>query len=457
MRSATESLISQAAEDWIQGDEPEEIARKYNRSIRTVYNWMNEKQWTTIVTGRERQKREPKVPYDAHLPELSEIKKTAQRWVELGKPTIDQLPYKIYVSREKLQTWVKLPFWDIAVRYAEYEVLRKKNREKVGPRFPYDLLKQAVFLSLAGWHSSEIGPAIGRKQSTIESWKKIPVWKDLQQEVFLVKIELHLQYKSMPIQELFEKFSESQGICRSLSLPLGENIRISKYNTAPYSSQKKDSGSIRNRETRICIYLAAEDWIQGDTIKEIAQTYNRETRTIYAWKKTQAWATAVAGRKRQKRKSPVRYYLYSDLLSLETTAQQWVELGKPTLSILSQRSRVPVKQLEHWMRSRFWQPAVRYATHLQTHMDNKKKVPQTVGPKCPYYLLKQAVFLGLSGWENAEIQLAIGRSRETLKDWQKTEAWDEMHNEILSDTLMKHILDNEKTLQEISEIICISE
>lgn len=59
-------------------------------------------------------------------------------------------------------------------------------------------------------------------------------------------------------------------------------------------------------QTRLRIYRAANDWVYGLTIREIAAIHDRSEWTIYQWKLTDAWAEAVAGRERQKRKSLVR-------------------------------------------------------------------------------------------------------------------------------------------------------
>lgn len=207
-------------------------------------------------------------------------------------------------------------------------------------------------------------------------------------------------------------------------------------------------------ETRLRIYQAADDWVHGLTVAEIAAKYDRSKWTVYQWKQTDAWAEAVAGRTRQKRKSPVRYNRFDDFSALELTAKRFVALAKPPKHVFAKEIGLSKKKLDTYMQSPFWEPTVLYAAHFAEREKKRKKRTRDAGRNFPFHLLKQAVFLDLAGWSSQEIAPVVGRNYRTVQGWQQMDAWFEMRETLLLDKLMMHMLHTGLTIQDLFRRFC---
>lgn len=206
---------------------------------------------------------------------------------------------------------------------------------------------------------------------------------------------------------------------------------------------------MRARHT-IQIYRAAEDWVSGTSIEDIAQKYNRTVSTIDSWKRSDAWKAAVAGRERQKRESPARIAKNEDLETIKVTVEKWVALGKPHATEFSERTGIRLSRIEKWMELPFWESMTLYAEHrakIRQRVAEKSK--RKVSRKFPMHLLKQAVFLSLAGWTLPQISRAVGRSVPTLRDWLETDAWDEQQELIMLDKLLMHLIDTGLSLDQM--------
>ena len=215
MKPNTVIRIYRAAEDWVQGLLIKEIYEKHHVSSPTFYEWMETDAWNEAVAGRVRQKRKPFVRFEKY-DDLDSVKFAAQRWVAFGKPSVEILSEKTGILTTRLEKWMSYPFWEYVVIYAEHRAKREENKPpglvKAGPKFPNALLKQAVFLHLAGWKIKEIAPAINREWQTINDWKRTDAWYHQEDEIMLDKLMMHLLDKGMTTQEMFRAFCESQGL-----------------------------------------------------------------------------------------------------------------------------------------------------------------------------------------------------------------------------------------------------
>ena len=208
-------------------------------------------------------------------------------------------------------------------------------------------------------------------------------------------------------------------------------------------------------ETRIRIYYAAEDWVQGLRPREIQAKYNISAYTYYEWKKTDAWDEAVGGRERQERPAPARYNRFANLPVLKSAAIRWVKLDKPPLHEYAEQFGIPAKELEKWAETPFWEATVLYAEHEIARERKRKARSKPIKPrvsfgKCfPMHLFKQAVFLSLAGWPYKRIGEAVNRDRATIADWALTDEWKDMQEELMLDKLMMHMLDTGMTIQQM--------
>lgn len=207
-RLSTILLIYQAAEDWVQGYTNAEISRKYNRGKTTVFRWKRSKHWTDAVAGREQQKR--KSP--ARRPkgdELLAIKAAVDKWIGLGKPNATEFSAQTGMPLDRLEKWMALPFWESMRLHAEHREARRIHKEpvvKVGNKFPMHLLKQAVFLWLAGWSLPEIGPVINRRVPTLRDWMLTDAWAEQIEKIMLDKLLMHLIDTGFTIDQMYHQF-----------------------------------------------------------------------------------------------------------------------------------------------------------------------------------------------------------------------------------------------------------
>ena len=202
-------------------------------------------------------------------------------------------------------------------------------------------------------------------------------------------------------------------------------------------------------ETRIRVYFAAEDWVQGVRRKEILAKYDISSSTYYRWMKSAAWEKAVAGRVGQERPPTTRYPKHTELDAMRTAAIRYVAVGSPPIHEYADQLAMPVSRLEEWMETAFWKATILYAEYKKATVEKAKNATVKAGKRFPYDLLRQAVFLSLYGWSAEKIGPAVGRSPWTIRDWEKTDAWAEMTDELLLDKLMMHMLDTGTTVQEM--------
>lgn len=202
-------------------------------------------------------------------------------------------------------------------------------------------------------------------------------------------------------------------------------------------------------ERNIQICQAAEDWVHGYSYKEIAAMHDKHVDTIKRWKKTEMWQKAVAGRVRQKRKTPVRVDKREELKTLRVIAYRWVALGKPSLVAFADEIRMPFDKLKMWSETPYWELSVLQADHEKARKEKRKNSKKKSGENIPYGLLKKAVFFYLSGWSTTEIGFVVNRTNRSIKSWTKTAAWEEMIEEVLMDQLAMHILHRGITVQEM--------
>ena len=428
MRPDTQLRIHKAADDWLSGYSIKELALIYQRTEWTIYAWKKTWVWAEAVAGRVRQK--PKTPKKYNPDhDLSLVEFAAHLWMARGKPPKEEFAIKFGMPEKDLERWMASPSWAYTVRHAEAQTEHQKHqagpKRQAGFKFPHHLLERAVFLYLAGCTMKQIGAAIGKSPWTVMDWRETDAWEAIQEEVLLEKLKKHVLTKDWTVDDLYQERRKRQ---------------------------------IITRETRVRIYMAAEDWLSGYSIKALADRYNRSTWTIHAWKKTQIWAETVAGRVRQKRImmdqcKPKQDDKRRALFSMDLTAERWVELGRPPMEEFGKKIGVSGDVLENSMASRLWEIAVRHASRCtqfyKTGTKDQEKPRKEVGSKFPYHLLKQAVFLDLSGWTVKEIGSVIGRSHLTIEDWQKTGAWEEMREEVSLDKLLMYIFNLGQTVKDM--------
>lgn len=217
MRPDTRIKIYNAAEDWIYGLHRTEITAKYNITDTTYYRWKKSKEWEDAVAGRVRQERESPVRIKSRYEDLPAIHVAAQRYVAHGKPTLKKFAELTSIPVYRLQEWMSYPFWEESVLYAEYRANREHQPPKLGAGkgIPKHLLKQAVFLFLAGWSYKEIGAAVGRSHWSIQDWRDTQAWEDMLNEVMLDKLMMHLLDKGTTIERMFHDILNSQGFTAS--------------------------------------------------------------------------------------------------------------------------------------------------------------------------------------------------------------------------------------------------
>ena len=428
MRPETQLRIYRAACDWLSGYSIKELAVIYQRTEWTVYAWKKTQVWAETVAGRVRQ--EPKRPakykpdHDQSLIEFA-----AYLWMARGKPPKEEFAIKFGMPQKDFERWMASPFWAYTVRHAEAQAEHKEHqagsKRQVGFKFPYHLLKRAVSHYLAGWTMKQIGAAIGKSHWTVMDWRETDAWEAVQEEVLLEKLKNHVLTKNWTTGALYQERRKRQ---------------------------------IITRETRVRIYMAAEHWLSGYSIKALADRHNRSTWTIHAWKRTPVWVAAVAGRVRQKHIRTGQYELEQDekrrdLFSMDLAAERWVEFGEPPIEEFAKKIGVSGEVLENWMTSRFWKIAVRHASRYiqsyKTGTKDQEKPRKEVGSTFPYHLLKQAVFLDLSGWTDREIGDVISRSHLTVEDWRKTQAWEDMEKEVFSEKLLMYIFNLGRTMKDM--------
>ena len=209
-------------------------------------------------------------------------------------------------------------------------------------------------------------------------------------------------------------------------------------------------------ETRIRIYRAAEDWVHGYLAKHIAARHNISVRTFYRWKKTEAWKRAIGNRPRQRRMKPVVNLELREIEAIKAAASGYVEVGKPPLTEFADYWGVPVSRLEKWATTLFWHDAVLYAEHKVSVKKKAAEALVKVGKKFPIDLLRKAVSLSLYGLSARAIAGEVGRTERTIKNWKKTDAWIQAHEEILNDQLKMRIRDVSTTINEMARQIVAS-
>ena len=421
MQRETRNRIRKAAEDWNQGYDVEELTLKHDRSEWTIYQWKNTDVWMQAVAARKRQTRSR---YDKESdPSLKTF--AGHLYVAHGKPASKTFAKKFGVPVDAFEDWRGASDWKRIVRDAEVQAKHRKYRtpptKQAGPKFPYHLLERAIYLYFAGSTMEAIGKTVGKSAWTIRDWQKTDAWQNTQDGVLFDKLKTHLLEKLTPPNHWDPDHTE------------------------------KD---LERRHTRVGIYVAAERWIAGYTIKEIAEKHNHTQRTIHEWKNTEIWKQIVAGRERRKGSASWQEYQFSgmplDLRLLDTAAYFWVKCGKPTREAFSPQYGVSEEKLERWMTSRFWDLSVRCAeTDLQARENRREKARKRVGSRLPYHLLIQAVVLSLTGWTPTEIGAAIHRNPSTIVDWRESNAWQEMKKDIYADELLKYIVDLGRQLNQI--------
>lgn len=213
MRPDTRIRIYNAAEDYIYGLHRTEITAKYNITDTTYYRWLKSKPWADAVAGRVRQEREPPVRMKNRYEDLPSVHVAAQRYVAHGKPPLQKFSELTSIPVYRLEMWMAYPFWEESVLYAEHRANREKKPPKLGEgkRIPKHLLKQAVFLFLAGWSFKEIGNAVGRSHWSIQDWRDTQAWEDMLDELMLDKLMMHLLDKGTTIEQMFQDILRSQG------------------------------------------------------------------------------------------------------------------------------------------------------------------------------------------------------------------------------------------------------
>ena len=213
MRMKTRIRIYRAAEDWIHGYYVKHIAMKHNISVRTFYRWKKTEAWKTAVGNRPRQKRIKPV-VNLELREIEAIKAAASGYVEIGKPPLTEFSDYWRVPVSRLEKWATTLFWHDAVLYAEHKVsVKKKAAEapvKVGKKFPIDLLRKAVSLSLYGLSMRAIAGEVGRTERTIKNWKKTDAWIEAREEILNDQLKMRIRDKSSLINQVAREMVASR-------------------------------------------------------------------------------------------------------------------------------------------------------------------------------------------------------------------------------------------------------
>lgn len=210
-------------------------------------------------------------------------------------------------------------------------------------------------------------------------------------------------------------------------------------------------------ETRYNIYNACEDWLIGYSAKELAAKYKRSLPTISRWMHTGEWAKCVAGRNRQKKKSPTSIDKHQDLYSMQVAAIRWVAFGKPSAAELADRLGTLLSTIEKWMDTEYWEGCVAYAEGQVAREQRMYSRRRRNGPKYGDFRLKQAVFLELAGWTIKEIGPAVGRAYATIQDWKYTDVWVLMREEVMLSKLLMHMADRGMSTQDMYVAICKSQ
>lgn len=210
-------------------------------------------------------------------------------------------------------------------------------------------------------------------------------------------------------------------------------------------------------KTRIRIYQAAEDFVQGYSLKQLSEKYKRSLSVISSWKKTKAWQQVVKGRVRQHRKTPAPYDRTKNIATIQAIAHRWIAMGKPPNKKFAMEIGVTLKKLKEWMDSPFWEITV---LNAEDEIEKRKEWAQTKkrkGDRIKPHLLKQAVFLYLAGWDMKDIAPHVNRCVSSIKYWHSTEAWAEMQRKIELDKLLMSIMHFGLTVQDMYLAICESQ
>ena len=205
MMTETRIRIYRVAEDWVHGYSVNQILERHKISRRTFFYWKKTDAWEKAVRNRPRQKRiTPVLSLD--LRELDAIKAAAVGYFKAGKPPLTEFADYWGVPVSRLEKWAATSLWNDAVLYAEHKVsVKKKAAEapvKVSKKFPIDLLRKAVALSLYGLSDREIAFEIGRCPRTLRDWKKTDAWIQAREEILNDQLKMRARDVSRTINEI---------------------------------------------------------------------------------------------------------------------------------------------------------------------------------------------------------------------------------------------------------------
>ena len=205
MMTETRIRIYRAAEDWVHGFSIQQIMTRHKISRRTFFYWKKTEAWEKAVGNRPRQKRiTPVLSLD--LRELDVIEAAAVGYFKAGKPPLTEFADYWGVPVSRLEKWASTSLWKDVILHAEHKVsVKKKAAEapvKVSKKFPIDLLRKAVALSLYGLNDREIAFEVGRCAKTIKRWKKTDAWIEAREHTLNDQLKMRGRDVSRTINEL---------------------------------------------------------------------------------------------------------------------------------------------------------------------------------------------------------------------------------------------------------------
>ena len=205
MRMKTRIKVYRAAELWVHGYPLAHIWDYMKISKPTFFRWKKTQAWADAVRGRTRPKvKKPVLNYD--LQQIDTIIAAAKHYYELGKPSLTEFASRWGVPVSQVERWSETPLWDDAIAEAEHKASVKKKaakaQVKVTKKFPIDLLRQAVILSLCGLSRRLIAHEIGRSQKTIENWEKTDAWIEVRAEILNDKVMMLARDVSTTINQI---------------------------------------------------------------------------------------------------------------------------------------------------------------------------------------------------------------------------------------------------------------
>ena len=178
---------------------------RHEISRRTLCYWKKTDAWKQAVGNRPRQKRITPV-LTLELRELDVINAAAVGYFEAGKPSLTEFADYWGVPLSRLEKWAATLFWNDAILCSEHRAsVKKKAAEapvKVGKKFPMDLLRKAVALSLYGLSERAIAGEVGRAKKTIEKWKKTDAWIQAREEILNDQLKMRIRDASATINEM---------------------------------------------------------------------------------------------------------------------------------------------------------------------------------------------------------------------------------------------------------------